>query len=101
MRISHNSNFYANTAAGYPGIYLFYSSADIVDSYFHDQTSAEAAFLRSIYSDVNITRSTFSNAYGHSSSIMKISDESVLIVKESVFEHSYSGYGAIHVELNS
>jgi len=36
MKISQGSNFFSNTAAAYPGIYLFYSTADIVDSKFHD-----------------------------------------------------------------
>lgn len=63
--------------------------------------SVEAAFIRSIYSDVNITNSNFTDASGNVAAMMKISDESNMIVKDSRFLNSESGNGAIHVELNS
>ena len=61
----------------------------------------EAAFIRGIYSRVLLTRSNFTNARANVGAMMKISDESTLIIKSSKFEDSVSGNGAIHVELNA
>ena len=62
MRIDSKSVFRENKASIYPGIYLFYSNATIVDAIFENQKSPEASFIRGIYSSVDVANSTFTGA---------------------------------------
>ena len=101
IKIDSNSVFSQNKAGIYPGIYLFYSSAYIEDTTFEHQESPESAFIRGIYSNATISRSTFTGAIGVTSAAIKMSDNSELIIADSSISDIYSVEGAMSVDLGS
>ena len=102
MRIDSKSVFRENKASIYPGIYLFYSNATIVDAIFENQKSPEASFIRGIYSSVDVANSTFTGAQSTSSAaVTKMSDNSKLSMSNVMITEITSFKGTIAVDLAS